>query len=73
MANRSRRAGREGSEVHTHAGQAVGIEEDEGTLELYIRADGSTAGADLTPAEARKLAAQLIGHAASVEDGYEQH
>lgn len=37
-------------------------------VELYIRADRSMVSADLTPAEARKLAAQLIEHAGNVED-----
>jgi hypothetical protein len=66
MANR---LGREGSEIDTHAGQAVGIEEHPGGVELYIRADGTLAAADLTPAEARKVAAQLIEHADNVVDG----
>jgi hypothetical protein len=69
MANRSRHAGGEGSEIDTHTGQTVGVEETQGGVELYIRSDGNIVGADLTPAQARKLAAQLIEHADNVQDG----
>jgi len=43
--------------MDTHAGQAVGAEEEQGAVELYIRTNHSIVSADLTPAEARKLAA----------------
>ena len=68
MASQSPQRGSEGSEIDTHAGQAVGVEEDDGTVEIYIRRGHDIVGADLTPAEARKLAAQLIDHAAKVDD-----